>query len=213
MTEISNITDVGMVLDDSEPDPYDACGHRDVPLAYFWNTCAACGASIPPSPRYVSRLFTPEITREILDSVRAGTYLHVACRAVGISKSTLGLWLTRPEPEFQAFAAQLDQAAADARRDAEMRVKAENPLAWLMKGPGRERPGDPGWADASKVELTGQNGGPVAIAPVLGYDLKKLADEDFDHLDRITTKALPEPGTPAPSDPSGDREGEGETST
>ena len=45
-------------------------------------------------------------------------------------------------------------------------VRRDNPLAWLRYGPGRERPGEPGWTESR--EILGQDGGPVKITLDLG---------------------------------------------
>jgi hypothetical protein len=39
------------------------------------------------------------------------------------------------------------KARADARLAREAAVARDEPLNWLMKGPGRERPGEPGWTN------------------------------------------------------------------
>ena len=39
------------------------------------------------------------------------------------------------------------EARAEARLSAEVEVKRGEPLNWLMKGPGRDRSGEPGWTD------------------------------------------------------------------
>lgn len=59
-------------------------------------------------------------------------------------------WLARgrgpnAEPEYRDFADEVNQAEATARAMAEMKVWETDPKLWLRNGPGRERPGVPGW--------------------------------------------------------------------
>ena len=49
-------------------------------------------------------------------------------------------------------------ARAQARAQREAAVAQQNPLAWLRMGPGRERPGEPGWTDAQRTELNASEG-------------------------------------------------------
>ena len=47
----------------------------------------------------------------------------------------------------------ISEAAAAARSDAEIRVFRDTPFQWLRYGPGRERPGEPGWTEPSQTVL------------------------------------------------------------
>src|SRR5262249_19759838 len=47
------------------------------------------------------------------------------------------------------------------------RGRAAEPLAWLRMGPGRDRPGEPGWTDAPPTEATGSGGAPLRFTLVI----------------------------------------------
>ena len=64
------------------------------------------------------------------------------------------------------FHEEVRQARAQSRVAAEAEVRRDNPLAWLRYGPGRQRPGEPGWTESR--ELLGQDGGPVRFTLDLG---------------------------------------------
>jgi hypothetical protein len=115
---------------------------------------------------------TPEIQEIIVDAIRRGSFDHVAATAAGIGKSTFMRWLAaggRGSPLYVEFHEAVSRARAEARISAEARVHAENPLAWLRYGPGRERPGEAGWTDAQRMELTGKDGGPIQQSQVVIY--------------------------------------------
>jgi len=65
----------------------------------------------------------------------------------------------RETKRFREFREDVERAAAEARQAAEWEVRKTNPLAWLRYGPGRDRPGKPGWTDAKQI--TGEDAGPV----------------------------------------------------
>jgi len=116
---------------------------------------------------------TPEVADAILASLRAGAFTAVAAEAAGVGASTLREWMARGEgrdqrrPEdrrYAAFAAQVRGASAQARVAAECEVFKTNPLAWLRYGPGRERPGRPGWSNPpSKAEGGRKDNAPVTV--------------------------------------------------
>ena len=101
-------------------------------------------------------LLTPDLAQRILSYIRAGAFDWVAAEANGVSRKTFYDWVRRGEgedlgrpqtPFYAEFAIQVREARAEARYSAEIEVKRGEPLAWLMKGPGRDRPGEPGWTD------------------------------------------------------------------
>jgi hypothetical protein len=92
------------------------------------------------------------------------------------------------------FYREVTRARARARFAAETEVKKENPLAWLRYGPGRERPGEEGWTDSNKVELTGKDGAPLP-GSALVIDTGKLSDKELDELERLLAKAQPDGST------------------
>ena len=110
---------------------------------------------------------TPESTEKICESIRAGCYDYVACEAAGISQSTFYLWLQQAEEEgadpfILEFSESVRRARAEARSIAERAVFADKPEIWLLKGPGRERPGRDGWASENTFNVK-SSGGPIVL--------------------------------------------------
>src|SRR5262249_32427414 len=102
---------------------------------------------------------TPVLLQQIVSSIRAGGYAHVAAETGGVPASVLEGWLRRGEAAgarepYASFAASVRQAQAQARLRAENEVFSEKVQAWLEHGPGRERPGLPGWSTAVKPPST-----------------------------------------------------------
>jgi hypothetical protein len=135
---------------------------------------------------------TPEVATKICAMIRAGAYSHVAAQAAGISMQTFSRWLTLAEEEgqhtaYREFRIAVMVARAQARATAEIQVRKDKPEIWLRRGPGRERPGDPGWSATDKVEVSGPGGGPMRVEHEV--DLKKLSDEEFKAYRALLQKA------------------------
>jgi hypothetical protein len=106
-------------------------------------------------------LLTPELQQRIVSYIRAGAFDWVAAEANGIDRQTFWEWIKRGEDthyarpsteQYAQFAYAVREARAEARLSAEVEVKRGEPLSWLMKGPGRDRPGEPGWTDRPSSE-------------------------------------------------------------
>ena len=106
---------------------------------------------------------TPPITEALQESIcaniRDGMYPEVAAGVEGISAEYFREWMTKGQNKrkrarkvFREFAAAVERAQAYARGTAEVEAKWRNPLAWLTRGPGKERPGSPGWTTAIKPQ-------------------------------------------------------------
>jgi hypothetical protein len=99
---------------------------------------------------------------ELLDYVQAGAYAQVAAESAGISRDTLEAWLNRgrkknaPRP-LRAFVARFEAAAAKARLLAETAVFQNDPRFWLKFGPGKDKPGVPGWSGEVKPLIETNN--------------------------------------------------------
>jgi hypothetical protein len=109
---------------------------------------------------------TPETQATIVARIRDGAYDYIAAQAGGIDPDTFYRWLSAGEhgrEPYRTFREMVRQARAEARAAAEIAVRQVNPLAWLRYGPGRERPGEPGWTDTAKHVISGEDGGPVPI--------------------------------------------------
>lgn len=117
---------------------------------------------------------TAETQQMIVSYIRAGAYSWVAAEAAGIGKSTFYRWMERGEAAssglYHEFYEAVREARAQARVAAEMEVRRDNPFAWLRHGPGRERPGEPGWTESH--EVSGADGGPVVVT----FDLEKTVE-------------------------------------
>lgn len=106
--------------------------------------------SVGNSGQKPALLLDPEARHKITAYIRAGSFDWVAARAAGISAATFYNWMRRGEagePVFAEFFDDVQQARAEARLATEVEVKVKEPLAWLRYGPGRDRPGEPGWTD------------------------------------------------------------------
>lgn len=134
--------------------------------------------------------FTPERVERFLTAIKAGHYRNTACDYAGISFQTLRNWIKIAEgpdapPEYLEFLDSLKKAEADAevfdlaliRRAAtgekdettgEYLVKPQwQAAAWRLE---RKNPEKWGRRDATKVELTGADGGPLDVRVALGVD-------------------------------------------
>lgn len=106
-------------------------------------------------------LLTDEIQEKIVAYIRAGAFDWVAARAAGIAQSTFYLWMKGDTPRRAQFRDAVEEARAQARLAAEVEVRKRNPEFWLSRGPGRERPGQPGWGEKTTHEIVGHDGGPI----------------------------------------------------
>jgi hypothetical protein len=105
---------------------------------------------------------TAEIHEGIVAKVHAGAFPYVAAQAMGVSPRTFYRWMSDGEAgrrPFRQFWQDVRAAAAEARATAEEQVRRTDPFRWLRYGPGRERPGEPGWTESTQV--SGPDGGPI----------------------------------------------------
>ncbi len=112
-------------------------------------------------------LLTPELIKTVCDAIRFGAYDYVAAEAAGIAQSTFYAWLQDAnEPDADPLKIEFSEAVlaarAEARCTAERLVFADKPEIWLLKGPGRERPGREGWASENTVSVKGA--GPITLS-------------------------------------------------
>jgi hypothetical protein len=148
---------------------------------------------------------TGQVLQALVSHIRRGAYDWVAAEAVGISRRTLYLWLERGqagEAPFAAFAAAVRQARAEARAEAEEWLFANNRLAWLRLGPGRERHGELGWTSpVTSPDTTAPDDEPddeeASLFATIENALHEAGWTDAD-IDRYGT-IPPHPGAPPPS--------------
>jgi hypothetical protein len=98
---------------------------------------------------------TQELLAQIVGWVRAGCYAHVAAQACGVPRRLYRRWLKRggrknAPKNYADFATEINTASAGARLLAELDTYKKDPRTWLEHGPGRERPGDPGWTSSAR---------------------------------------------------------------
>jgi hypothetical protein len=157
----------------------------------------------------------------VIERTKQGAFAWVAAASAGISQATYFRWMRDGEAEVLAvdarneehdakgepretygvygqFYVDIKKAGAHARRLAEVKVAKTRPLEYLRYGPGRERPGEPGWTDSSKVELTGKEGSPLhPNGSGQKLDLSKYTASELDLLERLIAKgATEEDGEP-----------------
>jgi hypothetical protein len=129
----------------------------------------------PPAPPAIEKhpggrqtLLTDEPQAKIVSFIRAGAWDWVAAEANGIDRHTFWEWVRRGEtederpqtPAYAKFAKEVREARAQSRARAEIRVQEGEPVKYLMYGPGRDRPGAPGWT------ATGDGDGAVAVTAI-----------------------------------------------
>jgi len=133
---------------------------------------------------------TPETQATIVSYIRAGAYDWVAAQAAGIDPLTFRRWMARgqrPGPEnepYRTFRTEVQHARAQARLAAEVEVRKTDAFKWLRYGPGRERPGEPGWTEST--ELTGPEAGPLRVR-IVEHIVERAEDADEDSDDVAET--------------------------
>jgi hypothetical protein len=113
-----------------------------------------------------------EMRSQIIGSIRAGGYPHVAAEAWGMPKEIFDDWMRRAaEPKARepqrSFARDVKLAFAQARLSAEISVFKDEPKIWLIHGPGREKDDSPGWSVSVKPAELSVAGRNVLLDPEL----------------------------------------------
>lgn len=143
-----------------------------------------------------------EVRDLIVARITTGAFAWVAAASAGVSPTTYYRWMARGETNaieaeknnvepdiYGQFFLDVTRARANARLVAERAVMKENPLAWLRFGPGRDKPGEAGWTDSARVELTGKDGAPLHPTSAQRIDTTKLSDTELDDLERLLAKS------------------------
>jgi hypothetical protein len=117
---------------------------------------------VPTDQRRKPLKITPEIQSTICAFIMAGGFPHVAAQAAGVPQEKFQEWwhkgsLPKANALFRHFYLAVEQAKAQARLNAEMKVMEGNPLAWLKSGPGKENSNSPGWTGVIKPQITQDN--------------------------------------------------------
>ncbi len=110
-----------------------------------------------------SFVLTPEVSRAITAYISAGAFPHMAAEAAGIPAAVFEVWLARGNPLgrrrgwkphrlYTPFWREVMEAAARARVAAEIEAFRQDAARWLMQGPGKDRPGVPGWSQTVRPQ-------------------------------------------------------------
>jgi transposase len=127
--------------------------------------------------------FTPERTTKLITALRAGNYRDTACKYAGISFQTLRNWIKIAESpdapaEYVEFLDAIEKAEAEAEMvDIGIIRQAAQEGQWQAAAWVRERKNPERWGrrDASKIELTGSDGGPVDMRVAMGVDAVSIS--------------------------------------
>jgi predicted DNA-binding transcriptional regulator AlpA len=146
-------------------------------------------------------LLTQAVARSIVRNIREGAFEWTAAEAAGISRATFYRWIERGdrgEAPFAVLAAQVRQASAQARLEAEQWVWKHDPLSWLRFGPGRERQNEPGWGDPVAALTEAHVGEQVEEDPTwseaLTEVLRQVEQQEQARSAKDVTEGTPESG-------------------
>lgn len=100
-----------------------------------------------------------DVYQKILLFIEQGVYDYVAAEAMGITNWTWQNWLRRGEEDWKAgrktnyvrFFLDVRTAQSRGRLIAELEARRDSVQFWLTRGPGRTRPGRPGWTETITV--------------------------------------------------------------
>jgi hypothetical protein len=100
-------------------------------------------------------VLTPELIDNICTRLKAGAFEQVAVESLGVPLAVYQMWLERGRRKgarglYRRLAQSVMEAKAHARFAAEMNLRTEDEKTWLLNGPGRDSPGQPGWGPASR---------------------------------------------------------------
>lgn len=117
---------------------------------------------------------TTEAQSAIVEAITKGAFDHVAASAARIAPSTFYHWMDLGSEAsrgiYYDFYVAVCEARATARAKAESIVYNTDPYKWLRFGPGRDRPGSPGWtdSDATSGPITEVTQGDLTITTYWG---------------------------------------------
>ncbi len=125
---------------------------------------------------------TPEIAGLLTKAVERGHFLETAAALAGVDKTTFWRWLKRGAKEkhgpYRDLKESLDKGMATAEDLCVTSLIASSDsqnMKWILERRFSER-----WARKEKLEVTGQDGGPVTFAEVMDAAFqrqKKLREE------------------------------------
>jgi len=126
--------------------------------------------------------FNQDRAETLLNMIRGGNTLKVACGFAGIDYTTLRRWVLKADDptapqEYVDFKAELEKARAQAQvvAVAQIRKAASDgswqAAAWFLE---RSFPEDWGRRDTNRVELVGDGGGPVRVVAGMELDAESM---------------------------------------
>lgn len=126
---------------------------------------------------------TPEVQAAIVTAISVGNYLHHAAMYAGVSYHAVNYWCKRGEKEttgmFRDFLDAVKKAEGDAiARNVAIIQKAAK-KSWQAAAWWLERKYSEDFALKTKQELTGKDGGPVAIQVIVSSPKAKELTEQI----------------------------------
>lgn len=112
---------------------------------------------------------TPELTKKIAGFIEQGNYIETACAAAGVPKSRLYEWLKLSHQEdskpcYKAFRDAIELAMAQGeQRDLMFIDRAAIMGSWQAAAWKLERKFTARWGRKDKLEVTGEDGGPLKV--------------------------------------------------
>jgi hypothetical protein len=138
---------------------------------------------------------TDEVEREILDAVRAGSYLTTAARRARVSDKTILEWLRlgrlpNAPPRLAAFVTAFERAEAEAEVGIVATIRRQ-----IAEGDGRlglellARRHPERWGRNRPVAPTAQEASDEERAAEEPFDLSRLSDDDYEQLKELHQRA------------------------
>jgi transposase-like protein len=120
---------------------------------------------------------SPELQQRIVQALSAGAYVETAAAMAGVSKQTLYSWLKRGADQaqgpFREFLDAVEKAQAEAEvRDIALIAKAAQ-TQWQAAAWRLERKFPEKWGRKTRVEHTGEDGGPVQVSIAINRTVKE----------------------------------------
>jgi hypothetical protein len=168
---------------------------------------------MPKSPRepvtvaHSPGRLTAGFIKALANLLKAGAYEQVAVESLGESMKIYRAWLRAGRRKgarglARKLADEVKQSKAHARLMAEVELRKTDAKTWLLHGPGRESPRQPGWAAAGKPPAASISTGP-SLEAILAALLAALAP--FPDARLAAAQALDElkasPGVQGPHPP------------
>ena len=112
---------------------------------------------------------TPEVRDRIIEALRAGNYQDAAAAYAGIGPATFYRWMERgraadAEPDYREFREAVERARAEAEvRNVALVQRSAADGTWQAAAWFLERSYPSRWGRRERHEVTGADGGPVAL--------------------------------------------------